>query len=164
MHNDLTLPSHAATAAKMDNGTPAEFDPNAWYAISEARVEKDDEDLGTTLQTKDGGLRVFPMVESKWQMQPVDDTPGRYLMRYQGSGIYEQLGVCRFSDEVSRGRTRACMVKATTEENQKWEIFSFGDHTYKMTNVANGTDYQLDVHPGSHPFMNHEIQNRTSDA
>ena len=147
-----------------DNGAPAEFDPNAWYAISEARVDVDDVDLQSTLQTKDGGMRVFPMVNQKWQMQPVDDIPGRYLMRYEGTGVFQQLGVCQMAEEVSRGKTRACMVKATSSDDQKWDILSHGDVTYKMINVANGTDYQLDVHPGSDPYMNHQIQNKTSDA
>lgn len=147
-----------------ERDTPAEFDGNAWYSISELRVEEVGKSLGSTLQITDNGMRVFPMVQNHWQMQSVDDIPGRYLMRYEGTGVGKQLSACRRNNERSRGKTQTCMEDASKSEDQQWQIEHWGDGSLKIYNIANGTDYQLDVHPGADLFLNHEIMNKTSEA
>lgn len=144
--------------------TPAEFDPNVWYSISEARVDNATEPLGSTLQTTPGGLRVFGLIDRQWQMQPVDDEPGRYLMRYSGAGPGQQMAICYDPNEIANSRSVACMARSSTAENQKWDIVEWGDGTYRMHNAANGSSYALDVHPGSNLFMNNNIQGKNSDV
>lgn len=143
---------------------PAEFDPNAWYHISEARVDEVDSRLSHTLQTTGDGLRVFPIVGQAWQMQPVDDEPGRYIMRLNSSGVGSHLAACHDPDEVAVSRTVACLQRAALHDSHKWYIEDWGDGGYKISNVANGTDTVLDVHPGSNLFLNPLIEGENSDA
>jgi hypothetical protein len=143
---------------------PAKFDSNAWYSISEARVDNTTSPLKSTLQMTTGGLRVFGYVDKQWQMQPVDDEPGRYLMRFSDMGPSQQLAICYDPGEIADSRSIACMGRSSTADNQKWDIVEWGDGTYRMHNVANGTSYALDVHPGSNLFMNNNIQGVNSDV
>lgn len=39
-----------------------------------------------------------------------------------------------------------------------WDIADWGDETLRFVNVANGTDYVLDVHPGNPVFLNDDIE------
>lgn len=127
---------------------PADFDPNVWYHISEERVDNATESFGSTLQTTDNGLRVFGMTGQAWQMQPIDDEPGRYLMRLNTSGVFQQLAICHDPDERASSKSVACMEESSIADNQKWYIEDWGDGGFKMFNIANGSDYLLDVHPG----------------
>jgi hypothetical protein len=136
----------------------ADFDPNAWYLVSEARVDTASAPLRSNLQLTNGNLTVWPRVAQAWQFQPVDGVRGRYLMRLNTSGVTTQLSTCLKPDEVHPSRTGLCMLRSTADDAQKWEVAPWGDGTFKVANVANGTGYVLDVHPGNPPFMSSEIE------
>ncbi|TLS27999.1 hypothetical protein PpBr36_00897 [Pyricularia pennisetigena] len=129
----------------------AKFDPNGWYAISETRVDKTNKDLKSSLQLMTEGMRVHPIADDlNWQLHPVDDKkPGRYVLRSFKAGVQKHLAACRVPAEKDSSRTRACLEPASSDESQQWDISDWGDGTYKIQSVANGTRYWLDVHPGS---------------
>ncbi|TLD26665.1 hypothetical protein PspLS_04606 [Pyricularia sp. CBS 133598] len=129
----------------------SKFDPNGWYAISETRVDKTNKDLKSSLQILPEGMRVHPIADDlNWQLHPVDDKkPGRYVLRSFKAGVQKHLAACRVPAEKDSSRTRACLEPASSDESQQWDISDWGDGTYKIQSVANGTKYWLDVHPGS---------------
>lgn len=131
--------------------TMSKFDPNGWYAISETRVDKTNKDLKSSLQVLPEGMRVHPIADDlNWQLHPVDDKkPGRYVLRSFKAGVQKHLAACRVPAEKDSSRTRACLEPAASDESQQWDISDWGDGTYKIQSVANGTKYWLDVHPGS---------------
>ncbi|WQF79236.1 Putative ricin B-like lectin [Colletotrichum destructivum] len=136
------------------------LDSNAWYAISEGRVANVSDPLTTSLQDTTNGLRVFGKTDALWQFQPVGNRDGRYLVRLNAAGVGQQLSVCWNLAEVHPSRTRGCMRKTESDESQQWDITEWESEkgTLKFTNVANGTGYVLDVHPGSNLFMSSEIE------
>ncbi|KAK2015153.1 hypothetical protein LZ32DRAFT_636708 [Colletotrichum eremochloae] len=136
------------------------LDSNAWYSISEGRVANVSDPLTTNLQDTSNGLRVFGKTDAMWQFQPIGDKDGRYLVRLNSAGVGQQLSVCWNSEEVHPSRTRGCLRKTESDESQQWDITEWENEkgTFKFTNVANGTGYVLDVHPGSNLFMSSEIE------
>ncbi|GKT84256.1 transmembrane alpha-helix domain-containing protein [Colletotrichum tofieldiae] len=136
------------------------LDSNAWYAISEGRVANVSDPLTTSLQDTNNGLRVFGKTDALWQFQPVGDKDGRYLVRLNAAGVGQQLSVCWSSAEVHPSGTRGCLRKTESDESQQWDITEWESEkgTLKFTNVANGTGYVLDVHPGTNLFMSSEIE------
>ncbi|GKT41224.1 uncharacterized protein ColSpa_01405 [Colletotrichum spaethianum] len=136
------------------------LDSNAWYAISEGRVANVSDPLTSNLQDTNNGLRVFGKTDALWQFQPVGDKDGRYLVRLNSAGVGQQLSVCWSSAEVHPSGTRGCLRKTESDESQQWDITEWESEkgTLKFTNVANGTGYVLDVHPGSNLFMSSEIE------
>ncbi|KAK2051905.1 hypothetical protein LY76DRAFT_599007 [Colletotrichum caudatum] len=136
------------------------LDSNAWYAISEGRVANVSDPLTTSLQETSSGLRVFSKTDALWQFQPTGDKDGRYLVRLNSAGVGQQLSVCWTSEEVHPSRTRGCMRNTESDESQQWDITEWENEkgTLKFTNVANGTGYVLDVHPGTNLFMSSEIE------
>lgn len=133
---------------------------NAWYSISEGRVANVSVPLNNNLQQTGNGLRVFGKTDAMWQFQPVPGKDGRYLMRLNTAGIAEQLSVCWRSDEAFSSKTIGCMRKSESDESQQWDITEWESEpgTFKFTNVANGTGYVLDVHPGTNLFMSSDIE------
>ncbi|KAF9874811.1 hypothetical protein CkaCkLH20_07505 [Colletotrichum karsti] len=140
----------------------ATLDPNAWYRISETRVDNSTGPFALNLQlrTEVNGLRVHPKEggEGAWQFQPYGDVKGRYLMRLDQTGVKAQLSACYEATEPASGKTVACMRDSSTDASQLWDISDFGSGTFKFVNVANGTGYVLDVHPKSNLFMSNEIE------
>ncbi|KAL8284412.1 hypothetical protein RB597_001848 [Gaeumannomyces tritici] len=141
------------------------IDPNAWYAISETRVDNGTKPLDNTLQTiAGGGMRVWSG-QNMWQFQPVDGEKDRYLLRSSSTGVQQQLAACYNTDEIHPMRTRACMTRTTSDDSQKWSITrwsrSDGINSWKIQNVGNGTGYALDVHPGDAVFLNSDIEGET---
>ena len=141
------------------------IDPNAWYAISETRVDNGTKPLDNTLQTiAGGGMRVWNG-GTMWQFQPVNGEKDRYLLRSSSTGVQQQLAACYNTDEIHPGRTRACMTRTTSDDSQKWIITrwsrSDGINSWKIQNVGNGTGYALDVHPGDAVFLNSDIEGET---
>ncbi|UQC81813.1 transmembrane alpha-helix domain-containing protein [Colletotrichum lupini] len=136
------------------------LDSNVWYAISEGRVANVSTPLNNNLQDTNNGLRVFGKTDAVWQFQPVPNHTGRYLMRLSSAGVSQQLSVCWSSAEVHPSGTRGCLRKTESDETQQWDVTEWASEpgTYKFTNVANGTGYVLDVHPGSNLFMSSEIE------
>jgi len=135
----------------------ATFDSNAWYAVSEHRVDNVSEPLNGNLQGSGDTLNVFAKNSQDWQLQPVDDVSGRYLLRTNTKGPTMQLSSCYKADEIHRNKTGVCLLGATSDDAQKWDITNWGDGTFKMTNVANGSGFVVDVHPGAALFMNDQI-------
>ncbi|TEA19239.1 hypothetical protein C8034_v010346 [Colletotrichum sidae] len=136
----------------------AKLDTNAWYMISETRVTNVSEPINSNLQTTNAGLRVFARTAQAWQFYAVPGIEGRYLARLNTTGVREQLSVCWRTDEVHPSRTIGCLRKTESDESQQWDISEWGDGSYKFQNVANGSDYVLDVHPGSNLFMSSEVE------
>ncbi|KAL3304589.1 transmembrane alpha-helix domain-containing protein [Colletotrichum asianum] len=139
----------------------ATLDPNAWYRISETRVDNSTGPFALNLQlrTEVNGLRVHPITggTASWQFQPYGDVKGRYLMRLDQTGVKAQLSACYDSGEPATGNTIACMKESSTDEAQLWDVSDFGSGTFKFINVKNGTSYVLDVHPKDNLFMSNEI-------
>ncbi|KAK2048482.1 hypothetical protein LZ31DRAFT_591474 [Colletotrichum somersetense] len=146
----------AATASTM-----AELDPNAWYRLSETRVDNSTGPFTLNLILRDVGLRVHPMTDgtAAWQFQPFGDVKGRYLMRLDQAGVKQQLGVCYDPTEPAVGATVACLQDSSVNDSQIWEISPWSGRSgeYKFVNVANGTGYALDVHPKANLFMNKDV-------
>ncbi|KAK1538125.1 hypothetical protein CPAR01_08238 [Colletotrichum paranaense] len=144
----------------------AELDSNAWYRLSETRVDNSTGPFALNLQLRDVGLRVHPVTDgtAAWQFQPFGDVKGRYLMRLDQAGVKQQLGVCYDAKEPATGNTVACLQESSVDESQIWEVSAWDGKTgeYKFVNVANGTAYVLDVHPKSNLFMNSNIEGSAS--
>ncbi|KDN65076.1 hypothetical protein CSUB01_04951 [Colletotrichum sublineola] len=142
--------------------TMAELDPNAWYRLSETRVDNSTGPFALNLILRDVGLRVHPMTDgtAAWQFQPFGDVKGRYLMRLDQAGVKQQLGVCYDAKEPAVGATVACLQESSVNDSQIWEISPWSGRSgeYKFVNVANGTAYVLDVHPKANLFMNRDVE------
>jgi hypothetical protein len=51
-----------------------------------------------------------------------------------------------------------CLSNPADTSAQEWTIdSSWGDGTFRLQNVANGTGYNLDVHPGTPVFMSNVL-------
>ncbi|KAI9170828.1 hypothetical protein HJFPF1_00302 [Paramyrothecium foliicola] len=152
--------------AHLRDFTPVtDIDPNVWYMISEERVDKYANDgWSSSLQIRDyekGEIVVFIKKEHYWQFQPVDAKKGRYSLRCSETGIFKQLSVCYHPDESSEGKTRPCLADSHGGDEQIWEVSDWGfanNATLRFTNVKNGTDYWMDVHPGNPMFMSSKIR------
>lgn len=138
----------------------ADLDSNAWYRLSQTRVDNSTGPFALNLQLRDVGLRVHPVADgtAAWQFQPVGDVKGRYLMRLDKTGVKQQLGVCFDATEPAPGNTVACLRTSSIDTSQQWDISDFGSGTFKFVNVANGTKYVLDVHPQANLFMSDAIE------
>ncbi|TQN75341.1 hypothetical protein CSHISOI_00057 [Colletotrichum shisoi] len=141
----------------------AELDPNAWYRLSETRVDNSTGPFTLNLSLRDVGLRVHPIADdaaAAWQFQPFGDVKGRYLMRLDQAGVKQQLGVCYDAKEPAVGATVACLQESSVDDSQIWEITTWNGkpEEYKFVNVANGTSYVLDVHPKANLFMNKDVE------
>ncbi|KAL0943710.1 transmembrane alpha-helix domain-containing protein [Colletotrichum truncatum] len=145
----------------------ADLDPNAWYRLSETRVDNSTGPFALNLQLRTGtGLRVHPISDGKaaWQFQPYGGVKGRYFMRLDQVGVKQQLAVCHDPTEPTSGNTVACMQDSATVDSQLWDVSDFGSGTFKFVNVGNGSSYVLDVHPNSNLFMSSEIEGSPSVA
>jgi hypothetical protein len=133
----------------------ATIDGNAWYQIIESRV-----DFKSSLQSS-GAQGIFFATEcgtcvgQKWQIQVVSD--GQYQLRNSVTGIKRQLGVCYTQSETDASKTQPCMLPASGDDSQKWRIDPWGDGTFKFVNVGNGTNFNMDCHPGNPLFMSSQI-------
>jgi hypothetical protein len=124
---------------------------NAWYWISEQRVNW----TSAFFYNGDGDL-YFGTANNKsngmyWQVYELPNE--RFQFRSRNSNTRKQLGVCYDSAEISSSRTQPCMEESSSDESQQWTINEWGDGSYKIQNVANGTDLNLDWHPGGPGFM-----------
>jgi len=133
----------------------AVFDPNFWYQITESRVG-----FNSSLQNNDAAV-FFAKADREalqyWQLLPAQD--GNFQIRNRAQGLHKQLSTCYVTEETDASRTRPCMLPATGADAQKWAIDAWDDGTYKMINVANGTGYYMDCHPGNPLFMSSDVDN-----
>ncbi|KAM0350717.1 hypothetical protein ACHAPU_003212 [Fusarium lateritium] len=142
-----------------------DLDSNVWYQLSELAVDDNDGPFRSMLQpTSVGGdLRVWePNKQSYWQFQKIDDKPGRYQLRCSDTTVQKQLSLCyRPASEVidEKKRTRPCLMPIDDSDAQKWEVSLWGtDDTYRITNVQNGTDWNLDCIPNGPVFMSSDLE------
>ncbi|RGP81246.1 transmembrane alpha-helix [Fusarium longipes] len=143
-----------------------DLDPNVWYQMSELAVDTADKDLHAMLQPTDSGsgggdMRVGQANKnSYWQFQKIGDKPGRYQMRCSLTTVEKQLAVCYRPDIINeKRRTRPCLMATDDTEEQQWDVSLWGkDDSYRITNVHNGTKWNLDCIPNGPVFMssNHE--------
>jgi len=45
------------------------------------------------------------------------------------------------------------MQPASGDDSQLWQIEAWGDGSWRFVNVGNGSDYNMDCHPGDPMFM-----------
>jgi hypothetical protein len=55
------------------------------------------------------------------------------------------------------------MMPPTNDTTQEWQLSQWTDGTYKITNVANGTGYNMDCHPGISMFMSPVVSDTLSE-
>jgi Ricin-type beta-trefoil lectin domain-like len=126
------------------------FDGNAWYQITESRV-----DFNSSLQILGQGLffsgQCGTCTNQKWQMQL--DSSGQYQLKNSASGVSKQLSVCYTPAETDSSKTQPCMLPSSGDDSQKWRVDPWGDGTFKFVNVGNGSKYNMDCHPGNPLFM-----------
>jgi hypothetical protein len=146
-----------------DDFEPASLDPRSWYRIAGDSIgDLDAEGMSSGFYfDNDGSLSLerVTAADYKWQFQPVDNTPGRYAIRLSTTGSAKQLSVCHVEVEADNSRTRPCMATASDEQEQQWDVAARLDGSYTFVNVRNGSDYHLDRHLGSHPFMRSVVDN-----
>ncbi|KAK5989881.1 hypothetical protein PT974_08143 [Cladobotryum mycophilum] len=140
----------------------ASLDPNAWYHVTEGRVDNiTSSKLTSMLQiTADGTPAVWAAanIDQYWQFQPTGDKPGRYQLRCTKTKIDKQLSVCFTTAEVTTGHTRPCMASSSGDDAQRWDVADWGDGSFRIVNVGNGTDYVMDVHKGNPPYMSSNLR------
>ena len=122
---------------------------NAWYQITESRV-----DFNSSMQLTGTDL-VFSTASATaaeyWQILNIGN--GQYALRNQNFGISKQLATCYAPKELDASKTKPCMQDSDPNDFQKWTISDWGDGTYRIQNVGNGTQYNLDCHPGNPMFL-----------
>ena len=131
----------------------ATFDSNMFYQLSEGRVDKVNTSLASELHASNGALSVTAKQDTRFQLTPTDGVKGRYIMRASNAGVAQHLSACFSPTEPAVSKTGICMQPAAPDDAQKWDISPFGDGTFRIMNVKNGSNYVLDVHPGNPPFM-----------
>lgn len=131
------------------------LDGNTWYQITESRVN-----YTSALFWKGTGSLVFENTDTTdaamyWQIFHL--AGGNFQFRSKSTNILQQLIVCYSASEASTNKTQLCMKVADETRAQKWKMSLWDDGTYKITNVENGTDLQMDWHPGGPGFMSPTI-------
>jgi hypothetical protein len=143
-HRSITI------AAMADFKVKDDLDSNAWYQLTEERVDNyDSASFGSslTVDTGKGTLSMQAANKNYYQFLPVDNKKGRYAIRNSMTGIRKQLSVCYVDDEIADGKTQPCFVTSDGSDEQKWDVADWGNKTYsflKLENVRNGTSYYLE--------------------
>lgn len=127
------------------------FDSDTWYQVNVTKFPEFSF-LGTSLYNHDGttGAVFYEATNTskpgqKWQFYPFNSSA--YLLRCQDGGPDAYLAVAVGTPETkTSGRTIAIMASYTIlEDSMFWQIQPWGDGTYYFTNLANGTDWHLNV-------------------
>ncbi|KAF4458138.1 hypothetical protein F53441_73 [Fusarium austroafricanum] len=149
----------------MSNLKPAtDIDANAWFQLSELAVDNKDGALKSMLQPTGvgGDLRVWPAnVDAYWQFQKIGNKPGRYQLRCSNTQVRKQLALCYRPDVIDEEkRTRPCLMPSDDSEEQQWDVSLWGDEneTFRLTNVKNGTKWNLDCIPSGPVFMSSDLE------
>ena len=133
-------------------------DGNTWYWITEWRVN------WTSGFTYNGNGNLYFAAANneslsngmQWQLYELPNR--RFNFRARNSNTLKQLSVCYNTEEVSPSDTQPCMEESNAEERQQWTIEPWGDGSYKIQNVENGTALNLDWHPGGPGFMSPDTE------
>jgi hypothetical protein len=129
------------------------IDGNVWYAVTESRVN-----FSSSLQFTNNLIFATEssIVAEYWQFYKLDN--GHWAIRNKAAGIEKQLGTCYVANEIAPSKTQACMTGSQNVTSQEWTIdTSWNDGTYRIQNVGNGTNYNLDVHPGTPVFLSDDL-------
>ncbi|KAI1043097.1 hypothetical protein LB505_006949 [Fusarium chuoi] len=139
-----------------------DLDSNVWYQLSELAVDDNDGDFKSMLQpTAPGGdLRVgTPNGNSYWQFQKIGNKPGRYQLRCSDTTVKKQLSVCYRPDVINEKlRARPCLMPIEDSEMQQWDISLWDSDTYRLTNVKNGTKWNLDCIPNGPVILSSDLE------
>ena len=132
----------------------ASFDPNVWYQVTESNVG-----FGSVLTNWGNNVTGFQYWNSSddaqyWQIMMTQDDSSVYAFRNKASGTLLALGVAFEPQEVDSSHTQPRLQPINlTENGQKWTFGGFGNNTFYIVNVENGSSYHLDVHPGNPVYM-----------
>ncbi|KAF5976901.1 hypothetical protein FBULB1_6727 [Fusarium bulbicola] len=139
-----------------------DIDSNVWYQLSELAVDDNDGALKSMLQpTAPGGdLRVWDAnKQSYWQFQKIGNEPGRYQIRCSDTTVKKQLSVCYRPEVINEKlRTRPCLMPIEDSEMQQWDISLWDSDTYRLTNVKNGTKWNLDCVPNGPVILSSDLE------
>ncbi|KAF2230801.1 hypothetical protein EV356DRAFT_536031 [Viridothelium virens] len=143
-----------------------QFDSNIWYQITEARVGFGS-GLASWSQNKTGFQAWNITNEAQyWQILAYSDESSTYAFRSRTSGPSIALATVYDSDEVDPSYTQPRTVPLNPDDDsQKWTFgnWSDGSNTLFIVNVANGSAYHLDVHPGNPVFMSSQTAAQPND-
>lgn len=129
------------------------IDGNVWYQLTETRV-----DFNSSLQQAGNGVVMAaagPKTLEFWQLFPIGS--GLYQIRNRNTGVNKQLATCYNAQEQDPSNTQPCLEPSSGDQSQLWNITQWGDGTFKFVNVGNGSNYNMDCHPGNPMFMASEI-------
>ncbi|KAI9656304.1 MAG: hypothetical protein M1821_004967 [Bathelium mastoideum] len=125
-----------------------------WYQITEARVG-----LGSGLTSwgaNQTGFQAFNVSDMAqyWQILAYPKESNTYAFRSRSAGTSVALGTVFDPQEVDPSHTQPRILPINPDDNsQKWTFGNWSDDTYFIVNVANGSAFHLDVHPGNPVFM-----------
>jgi hypothetical protein len=126
-------------------------DSNVWYQITNLA-----QGFNSSLQWDGFTLSLIgrnPGVNPFWQFLPSSN--GSYQIRNKED--IRQLTACYEATESAPGNTQPCMKGTTNDTSQEWNISPWADGTFRLTNVANGTGYNMDHHPGIGVYMSASV-------
>lgn len=136
----------------------ASFDSNIWYQMTEVHVG-----FGSVLTNWGSDLTGFQYWNSSnhaqyWQIMSAQDDSSVFTFRNNASGPLVALGVASIPQETDPSHTEPRLQQINPNDNgQKWRMGSFGNNTFYIVNVENGSSYHLDVHPGNPVYMSSQI-------
>ena len=82
------------------------------------------------------------------------DDSSAFTIRNNASGPLVALGVALIPQEADPSHTQPRLQPINPNDNgQKWTMGGFGNNTFYIVNVKNGSSYRLDVHPGNPVYM-----------
>lgn len=130
------------------------LDQNAWYQVNVTRF-RGLSLRGTSLSNDGNTGAVFyentntSTVGQSWQFYPYNSSV--YLLRCRNGGPNAYLAVAvgvesTGSSAVTTGNTVPIMANYNvTDDSMFWRVDPWGDGTYYFSNLANGTDWRLNV-------------------
>ena len=135
---------------------PSEIDGNAWYHLTEHRVN-----FTSALFYNGNGSPYFARTDNQsfgmfWQVYRLEN--GNFQFRNRNSNVRQQLGACFIEAEVDSGKTQPCMRNSSADLSQQWVLDRWSDGSFKITNAENGTDRHLDWHPGNPGFLSPDTE------
>lgn len=96
------------------------------------------------------------LTEHQWQIFPFNSSV--YVMRTRGSGPLAFMSAQAALNETTPGHTIPSLRHYTiTDDSRYWQISPWGDGTFYLTNLANGTAWHLTNKPTSLMAMSSNI-------